>query len=123
MSAATLLPGLPEDYYAPEFVVEVEGRALDPAQKGDVLEIKVVLSVDELASVDLKLNNYDDSTFDLKWSDSVLPSQLHFQVSTTICRFSANSISSVLTALVVQCLAHANLQTGPAMFTSVPNTA
>lgn len=72
MSAATLLPGLPEDYYAPEFVVEVEGRALDPAQKGDVLEVKVVLSVDELASVDIKLNNYDDSTFDLKWSDSDL---------------------------------------------------
>jgi uncharacterized protein len=72
MSAATLLPGLPPSYYAPEFVFEVEGRALDPAQKGDVLEVKVVLSVDELASVDVRLNNYDDSTFDLKWSDSDL---------------------------------------------------
>jgi phage protein D len=64
--------GSPDNYYAPDFLVEVEGQALDPDSKGDVLEVKVTTDIDELASVDLKLNNYDDKTFDLKWSDSEL---------------------------------------------------
>ena len=28
------------------------------------------MDLDKLTSVDLKLNNYDDTTFDLKWTDS-----------------------------------------------------
>jgi len=82
-ATATRTSGLPESYYAPDFVLEVEGTALDPASKGDVLEIKVVMSLEELASVDLKLNNYDDTTFDLKWSDSPkfrLGSRVHVQL-------------------------------------------
>ena len=67
---ATRTDGLPERYYAPEFRLEIEGQELDPASKADVLEIKVEMSIDELTSVDVKLNNYDDTTFDLKWSDS-----------------------------------------------------
>lgn len=62
--------GLPDSYYAPEFVVEMEGTALDPRSRGDVLEIMVRMGLRELTSVDLKLNNYDDQTFDLKWTDS-----------------------------------------------------
>jgi uncharacterized protein len=68
----TRLSGSPDNYYAPDFLVEVEGQALDPDTRGDVVEVKVTLDVDALASVDLKLNNYDDTTFDLKWSDSDL---------------------------------------------------
>jgi len=68
-ATATRSPGLPTDYYAPEFVVEVEGTPLDPASKGDVLEIKVEMDLKELTSVDLKINNYDDTAFDLKWSE------------------------------------------------------
>ena len=64
--------GSPDNYYAPDFLLEVEGQALDPKSKGDVLEIKVTLDIDELASVDVKLNNYDDTSFDLKWSDAKL---------------------------------------------------
>jgi phage protein D len=64
--------GSPDNYYAPDFLVEVEGKPLDPKSKGDVLEVKVTMDIDELASVDLKLNNYDDTAFDLKWSDSEL---------------------------------------------------
>jgi phage protein D len=82
-ATATRSSGLPESYYAPDFLVEIEGTALDPASKGDVLEIKVVMDIDELASVDLKLNNYDDTTFDLKWSDSELlrlGSSVHVQL-------------------------------------------
>lgn len=69
---ATRTSGSPDNYYAPDFLVEVEGKALDPGSKGDVLEVKVTLSLDEVASVDVKLNNYDDTAFELKWSDSKL---------------------------------------------------
>jgi phage protein D len=68
--AATQESGLPESYYAPDFLVEVENTPLDPGTKVDVLEVKVVLDIDELASVDLKLDNYDGENFDIKWSDS-----------------------------------------------------
>lgn len=79
----TRAPGLPERYYAPEFVVEIGGAELDPASKGDVLEVKVEMGLKEATSVDLKLNNYDDQTFDLKWSDADqfrLGSQVHVQM-------------------------------------------
>jgi phage protein D len=80
---ATRAPGLPERYYAPDFTVEVGGAALDPATKGDVLELKVEMGLKEMTSADLKMNNYDDLTFDLKWSDSAqfrLGSQVHVQL-------------------------------------------
>jgi uncharacterized protein len=70
MTAATRQAGLPKSYYAPEFSVEVDGVELKRADKFDVIEIVVTMDVKELTSVDLKLNNYDDRTFDLKWSDS-----------------------------------------------------
>lgn len=69
---ATLQPGLPTDYYAPTFTVEIEDEELDPASKGDVLDIKVVLDRKDLTSAELKFNNYDDTTFELKWSDKEL---------------------------------------------------
>jgi uncharacterized protein len=69
-ATATRTSGLPDRYYAPEFLVEVGGEALDPESKGDVLELKVELSTKEATSVDVKLNNFDDQKFDLKWSDS-----------------------------------------------------
>ena len=46
--SATRESGLPETYYAPEFSVVVEGKALDPASKGDVLELKAELDIKEL---------------------------------------------------------------------------
>ena len=64
--------GLPERYYAPDFVLEIDGAKLDEASKGDVLEIKVEMALGEATSVDLKLNNYNDETFDLKWIDDEL---------------------------------------------------
>ena len=67
---ASRTSGSPDNYYAPDFLMEVEGQQLDPKSKGDVLEIKATLDTDELASVDVKLNNYDDTAFDLKWSDT-----------------------------------------------------
>ncbi len=82
-ATASRVSGLPTDYYAPEFIVEVEGRPLDPASKGDVLELKVEMSLTELASVDLKINNYDDTAFDLKWSEReefAIGNRIHVQM-------------------------------------------
>jgi phage protein D len=82
-ATATRSPGLPERYYAPAFVVEIGGAALDPESMGDVLEVKVEMELKKLTSVDLKLNNYDDTKFDLKWSDASqfrLGSQIHVKM-------------------------------------------
>src|SRR6478752_4576965 len=66
-----LQSGLPStDYYAPNFKVEVEGRELDPQAKGDVLEVKVTMDIDNLTSFDLTINNWDDKSFRFKYSDS-----------------------------------------------------
>jgi Bacteriophage probable baseplate hub protein len=70
MSTATREAGLPKSYYAPEFSIQVDGADLKLEDKFDVLEIVVTMDVENLTSVDIKLNNYDDRTFDLKWSDS-----------------------------------------------------
>ncbi|MGO4362944.1 phage late control D family protein [Terrabacter sp. RAF57] len=82
-ATSTRAPGLPERYYAPAFVVEVGGQPLDPESMGDVLEVRVEMELKKLTSVDIRLNNYDDTTFDLKWSDADqfrLGSQIHVQM-------------------------------------------
>jgi phage protein D len=62
--------GLPTDYYAPDYLVEVDGRALDAEAKGDVLDLKVTLSHQEIASFELTVNNWDDRNFGFKYSDT-----------------------------------------------------
>ena len=71
-AVATRTSGSPDNYYAPDFFVQVEGKQLDAKSKDDVIEIKATLSLDEIHSVDVRLNNYDDTAFDLKWSDDKL---------------------------------------------------
>ena len=46
--AATRSPGLPDDYYAPEFSITVDGKKVDPESRSDVLEIKVVLETEKV---------------------------------------------------------------------------
>lgn len=70
MTGSRRQPGLTDEYYAPEFVVEVDGKPLDPKVNGDVLEIVVRMDLEKLTSVDVKLNNYDAEKFDLKWTDT-----------------------------------------------------
>jgi phage protein D len=67
--------GLPVDYYAPDYKIEIEGRALDAATKGDVLEIKVTMDLKNLTGFDLTINNWDDRKFEehkfgFKYSDT-----------------------------------------------------
>src|SRR5215475_5658381 len=55
--------GLPVDYYAPEYKIEIEGHELDAKTKGDVLEIKVTMDLKNLTGFDLTINNWDDRQF------------------------------------------------------------
>jgi phage protein D len=67
---ATLFPGLPTDFYAPDFRVEVEGQELDATSKGDVLDVKIDMELDKLTHFDLTFNNWDDRLLKYKYSDT-----------------------------------------------------
>jgi uncharacterized protein len=62
-------PGIPTEYYAPDYKIEVEGRELDSETKGDLLEVKVTMDKDNLTGFDLSINNWDDKKFDFKYSN------------------------------------------------------
>ena len=62
--------GLPSvEYYAPSYLVEVEGEELDPTTKGDVLQVKVTMEKKKLTSFSLTVNNWDDQRLRFKHSD------------------------------------------------------
>lgn len=61
--------GLKTDYYAPDYRIEIEGQELDPKSKGDILEVKVVMDMENLTSFELNVNNWDDKSFSFKYSD------------------------------------------------------
>jgi phage protein D len=63
-------PGMPVDYYAPDYLVEMGGRELDPETKGDVLDLKVTLSKDEITNLQLTVSNWDDAKLAFKYSDT-----------------------------------------------------
>jgi len=69
-TASILEPGLPADYYAPDFLVKVESQQLDRASKGDVISVKVTMDLENMTSAQLTINNWDDRTFDLKYTDT-----------------------------------------------------
>ena len=70
LTRPVLSSGIPTDYYAPDFLLEIEGQELDPATKGDVLEVKVVMDIENMTSAQLTVNNWDDVAFDFKYSDT-----------------------------------------------------
>lgn len=63
-------PGLVEDYYAPEFELRVGNKELDPETKGDVLEVKVVMDLENMTSADLTISNWDDTRFAVKYTET-----------------------------------------------------
>ena len=62
--------GTPTTRYAPDFRVEVEGRPLDPSTKGDVLDLKVTMDMENMTSVDITFSNWDDRSLSFKYSDT-----------------------------------------------------
>jgi len=80
-SLSTIIPST--DYYAPNYKIEVEGRELDPESKGDVLEVKVTMDLENLTHFDLTVNNWDDKHLAFKYSDTTifdLGNRLHVQL-------------------------------------------
>lgn len=63
--------GLPNtDYYAPDFRVLVEGTELDATSHGDILDLNVTMDIEALTSFSFTVNNWDDRSFDFKYSDT-----------------------------------------------------
>jgi Bacteriophage probable baseplate hub protein len=82
-TSSALEPGLPTEYYAPDFLVEIEGQELDQESKADVLELKVVMDMENMTSCQLSVNNWDDRSFDLKYSDKAtfdVGNRVHIQL-------------------------------------------
>ncbi|HLK05669.1 MAG TPA: hypothetical protein VKT53_14620 [Candidatus Acidoferrum sp.] len=65
-----LAPGVPTDYYAPNYKIEVEREEMDPESKGDILEVKVTMDLENMTHFDLSVNNWDDRSLSFKYSDS-----------------------------------------------------
>lgn len=64
-----LHPGLPVEYYAPDYLIEIKDQALDQEAKGDVIDLKVTLVKDSIGSFQLTINNWDDKLLAFKYSD------------------------------------------------------
>lgn len=70
MSAPVRTSGLPPtEYLAPEYVVSVEGQTLDPIVQGDLRELRVVSELNNLTSIEMLFNAWDETSFDLKHTD------------------------------------------------------
>jgi phage protein D len=61
--------GLPVDYYAPDYLIEVRDRALDSEARGDVIDLKVTLAKESIGSFQLTINNWDDKRLEFKYSE------------------------------------------------------
>lgn len=61
--------GLPVEYYAPDYLVELRDRPLDAETRGDVIDLKVTLSKSAIGSFQLTINNWDDKRLAFKYSD------------------------------------------------------
>jgi uncharacterized protein len=75
--------GLPADYYVPDYLVEVGGKALDPETKGDVIDLKVKLTKENIGSFQLNINNWDDKLLAFKYSDGktfALGTEIHVKL-------------------------------------------
>lgn len=54
------------EYFAPWFVVLVEGREVRPERRADVTEVKVNLDIGEISTCELALDNWDEEAFDFR---------------------------------------------------------
>jgi len=73
VSTSIRTSGLPStDYYAPDYKIEVEGQEIDPESKGDVLDLKVTMDLENLTHFALTVNNWDDKHLTFKYSDTTI---------------------------------------------------
>jgi phage protein D len=92
-----LQSGLPADYYAPDYLIEVEQQALDAQTKGDVIDLKITLAKDSIGSFSLTINNWDDKQLGFKYSDGktfALGNRIHVKLGY------AGNLVSVLRGIV-----------------------
>jgi uncharacterized protein len=94
-----LQSGLPVDYYAPDYKIEVEGHGeLDQTTKGDILEVKVTMDKENLSGFELTINNWDDKIFDFKYSDKGtfdIGNRVHIQMGY------ANQLRSMVQGIII----------------------
>jgi phage protein D len=69
LARSQLQPGLPTDYYAPDYLIEIDQQALDGETKGDVIDLKVTLAKESIGSFSMTINNWDDKLLAFKYSD------------------------------------------------------
>lgn len=103
-AAASLLnPGLPTDYYAPDYLIEIGDQPIDQEARGDVIDMKVTLVKDGIGSFQLTINNWDDKLLAFKYSDGAafaLGSDVHVRLG-----YAGNLVSAmrgVVTSLAPQ---------------------
>jgi Bacteriophage probable baseplate hub protein len=78
-----LKEGLPFDYYAPDYKIDIRGQTLDDETKGDVLDVKVTMDKGNLTGFDLTINNWDDRQLDFKYSNTAtfdVGNRIHIQM-------------------------------------------
>jgi len=59
----------PDGGYAPEFAVDVEGKPLDETTRNDVIQLRVTMDIQNMASFDVTFNNWDDRKLRFKYSE------------------------------------------------------
>lgn len=69
LARSLLQPGLPTDYYAPDYLIEIDQQVLDTETRGDVIDLKVTLAKESIGSFSLTINNWDDKLLAFKYSD------------------------------------------------------
>lgn len=69
-AASQQVSGLPPtEYLAPEYVITIEGRELDPVIQGDIRELRVTTTLNNISGFEFLLDNWNESGFELKHSD------------------------------------------------------
>lgn len=69
IARSQLQSGLPVEYYAPDYLIEIDGQALDTEARGDLIDLKVTLVKDGIGSCQLTINNWDDAKIAFKYSE------------------------------------------------------
>ena len=70
MTAQAVRPERAGEGYAPDFAVLVEGNEVDRTARNDIRRIQVTANLEDMSSVSLTFNNWDEQTLRYKYSES-----------------------------------------------------